>query len=691
VLRDDPAECARLSLDLAATLYHAGRPDRCASLLEDAQSLAATAGRRDLLRLARSNAIELAISECRWPASDEAIGELFREVEESGDELWRLVALHHRSRAALRRGELERAGEDNATARELAEKLGDRLEVGELWLEEGDRLLYGGDADAARVFWERAASDPPDRCDTERVAAGRLRELDWRSAGGPPREARDEISSRLSEGDYAAAETAARWTLLFGARAVSEETRAAADRILRGGGGGALADRVFGRRPTSEVASVPIAALRHLRETLAAALAGEDGSDRLESLGFAGLGLDDAEGRPLLRVGRLPEGDGTVRILEAGSARYRLRLPNGISEPLSAAAALLAETLLFRPPGSLDAPGFAEGWRRLGIVTADPSMEEPWRRLARFAAQNVTVLVHGESGSGKEAVARAVHQLSPRAAGPFVPVNVPAIPAALLESELFGHVRGAFTGAERDRAGLLEEASRGTLFLDEIGDLAPALQAKLLRTLQDRELRRVGENRSRRIDVRVVSATSRDLAREVEAGRFREDLFYRLHVAVIELPPLRRRGRDILLLARHFLDGFAREFVRGSLKLAPEAVGALHAHSWPGNVRELQNAMAQAAALADRDGVIGLPQLPEVLRQARVRYAPGESYRSRLDAHRRGMISEALEQAGGNRALAARRLGLSRQALRYLVRELGIPTGGAAGDPRASSVEAARG
>jgi transcriptional regulator with AAA-type ATPase domain len=691
VLRDDPAESARLSLDLAATLYHAGRSDRCASLLEDAQSLAATAGRRDLLRLARSNAIELAISECRWPAADEAIGELLAEAEDSGDELWRLVALHHRSRAALRRGELERAGEDNAAARALAEKLGDRLEVGELWLEEGDRLLYGGDTAAPRAFWERAASDPPDRCDTERIAAVRLRELDWRSTGGPPREAREEISARLSEGNYSAAETVARWTVLFGARAVSEEARATADQILRSGGGSALADRVFGRRPTSEVASVPIAALRDLRETLAAALAGQDGSERLASLGFPGLGLDDAEGQPLLRVGRLPDGDGTVRILEAGSARYRLRLPNGISEPLSVAAALLAETLLFRPPGSLDGAGFAEGWRRLGIVTADPSMEEPWRRLARFAPQNVTVLVHGESGSGKEAVARAVHQLSPRAAGPFVPVNVPAIPAALLESELFGHVRGAFTGAERDRAGLLEEASRGTLFLDEIGDLAPALQAKLLRTLQDRELRRVGENRSRRIDVRVVSATSRDLAREVEAGRFREDLFYRLHVAVIELPPLRRRGRDVLVLARHFLDGFAREFGRGALKLAPESVGALHAHSWPGNVRELQNAMAQAAALADRDGAIGLPQLPEVLRQARVRYAPGESYRSRLDAHRRGMISEALEQAGGNRALAARRLGLSRQALRYLVRELGIPAGGAAGDRRASRVEAARG
>ncbi len=298
-------------------------------------------------------------------------------------------------------------------------------------------------------------------------------------------------------------------------------------------------------------------------------------------------------------------------------------------------------------------------------------MEEPYRRLQRFAAQPVTVLVRGESGCGKEAVARAVHALSPRAAGPFVAVNVPAIPAALLESELFGHVRGAFTGAERDRVGLLEEAARGTIFFDEIGDLEGALQSKLLRALQDREIRRLGENRARRIDVRVVSATSRDLAREVEAGRFREDLYYRLHVAVVALPPLRERGRDVLRLARHFLEGFAREFGRGPLRLSPEAALALSAHSWPGNVRELQNAMAQAAALADADGVIGAAHLPEALRPGKAR-APAASYRCRLDAHRKGMISDALERSGGNRSVAARELGLSRQALRYLMKELQV-------------------
>jgi transcriptional regulator with PAS, ATPase and Fis domain len=253
-----------------------------------------------------------------------------------------------------------------------------------------------------------------------------------------------------------------------------------------------------------------------------------------------------------------------------------------------------------------------------------------------------------------------------------VAVNVPAIPQALLESELFGHARGAFTGADRDRKGLLEEAERGTIFFDEIGDLALPLQAKLLRALQEREVRRVGENRPRRLDVRVVSATSRNLEREVEAGRFREDLYYRLHVAVIALPPLRERGRDSQLLARAFLGRYGREYGRGDLVFAPETLAALSSHSWPGNVRELQNVVAQAAALADSGGVVGPALLPESLRRGKCGFSGTENYRARVDEHRRGLITEALERAGGNRSRAARDLGLSRQALLYLIRQLGV-------------------
>jgi DNA-binding NtrC family response regulator len=486
-----------------------------------------------------------------------------------------------------------------------------------------------------------------------------------------PESVRKELASLFESDEYAAAEQAARWHVIFRGK-LDSSWRNRADRVLRARGGEALARRVFGSEDGGEsVGLATLAAdLRNLREAVAGVLAGEERDASLAAFRLSGLALADSDSREILRFGRL-EGP-SKRRLDAGASSYELAVSPTPSGAVLDAIALILETLLFRHAPAEPPSDFAEGWRRLGVIAADTSMEEPYRRLVRLAPSPVTVLVRGESGSGKEAVARAVHALSPRARRAFVAVNVPAVPSALLESELFGHARGAFTGAERDRAGLLEEAEGGTIFFDEIGDLSAPLQAKLLRALQEREIRRVGENRSRRLDVRVVSATSRELEREVEAGRFREDLYYRLHVAVIALPPLRDRGRDVVLLARHFLERCSRDFSRGRLAFAPETLSILSTHSWPGNVRELQNVVSQAAALAAPGAVVGPDLLPEELRRRKAGNPDAGNYRARVDRHRRGLVCEALERAGGNRSKAARDLGLSRQALVYLIRELRV-------------------
>ncbi len=667
ILRDDPVERAKLSIDLAATLYHAGRPERCPTLLEHAASLAVGAGRRDLARIARSNLVEASTAACDWGSASRSVDALLESAEKDGDRTWLLVGLHHRGRIALRVGRLEDAARDNAAARELAEQLGDRLEIGELWLEEGDRCALLADEAAARRAWEQAAGDPPDRCDTDGRAAQRLAELDALSGSGTGRAAGlyGDAAGAIERGEYSVAEAVARWNVLRPG-GVPRQLGDAAGALLRSRGGAALADRAFPSQERADRRGIGL-----LREAVALGLSGEAPEGKLP-LGLAGLSVTNDRGEEVLALGTaIGPADGQAEPLRAGADEYFLRLTPPPPPEIARSAALVVETLLFRPAAASASSGFSEGWRRLGVVAGDAAMEEPYRRLVRFAPRAMTVLILGESGSGKEAVARAVHDLSPRASGPFVAVNVSAIPAALLESELFGHARGAFTGADRDRAGLLEEAARGTIFFDEIGDLALGSQAKLLRALQDREIRRVGENRARRIDVRVVSATSRDLAREVDAGRFREDLFYRLHVAVVRLPPLRGRGHDILLLARHFVAQASKENGRGDLGLSPDAAAALLAHSWPGNVRELQSAIGQAAALAEGNR-IDAALLPEAVRRSARPADPRHGYRTRVDAHRRDLILEALERSGGNRSRAARELKLSRQALLYLIRELKV-------------------
>src|SRR6185295_9634307 len=244
------------------------------------------------------------------------------------------------------------------------------------------------------------------------------------------------------------------------------------------------------------------------------------------------------------------------------------------------------------------------------LVGRSETFIEVIKQVGRVAATNLSVLLTGESGTGKEIVAAALHKRSSRAEQPFVAVNCGAISAELIESELFGHVKGSFTGADRDRRGLWEEADKGTVFLDEITETTPAFQVKLLRALQEGEIRRVGSNHTQQVDVRVLAASNRDVEAEVQAGRFRQDLFYRLNAVSINLPPLRERGEDILPLAKRFAEQVYT--LHPSLSFSPEAIRVLEQYSWPGNIRELENAVVRAASMCD--GTIRVQDLPERVR-----------------------------------------------------------------------------
>jgi two-component system, NtrC family, response regulator HydG len=315
-----------------------------------------------------------------------------------------------------------------------------------------------------------------------------------------------------------------------------------------------------------------------------------------------------------------------------------------------------------------------------GMVAEAPEMREVLRVVERVAPTDVTVLVTGESGTGKEVIARALHDRSPRARGPMVALNCSALPSELIESELFGHVRGAFTGADRDREGKVAAAHGGTLFMDEIGDLAPAAQAKLLRALEERRITPVGSTRALDVDVRIVAATNRPLDRLVAAGAFREDLFFRIGVVQLELPPLRDRRSDIPRLATHFIAHFAERHRRPPLPLAEAARRALLAYDWPGNVRELRNTIERALVLADGD-VIDLVDLPPAITHATTPLRPGDAAlaglsfaeaRDRvLHAFERSFLAAALERHGGNVSATARSLGVHRQSLQKMLKRLG--------------------
>jgi DNA-binding NtrC family response regulator len=321
------------------------------------------------------------------------------------------------------------------------------------------------------------------------------------------------------------------------------------------------------------------------------------------------------------------------------------------------------------------------------LVGAHGSMQEVFRIVHKVARSSSTVLIYGESGTGKELVARAIHVTSERRDRPFAAVNVAALPETILEAELFGYEKGAFTGADARKIGHFEQASGSTLFLDEVGELKRDLQVKLLRTLQEREVLRVGGTEPVPVDVRVVAATNRDLEREVRQGRFREDLFYRLNVIPIALPPLRERRTDIPLLVEHFLAKHAEPGrTRG---IAPEALEALVGYSWPGNVRELESAVERTLLLADGD-VVRLDELPPAVRMRSRALAGGLAIDIPdegldLDGLERGLILRAIDKSGGNVTRAARLLGLSRRTLQYRLEKIqGAPDGAAAAPNRAA-------
>jgi two-component system, NtrC family, response regulator HydG len=321
------------------------------------------------------------------------------------------------------------------------------------------------------------------------------------------------------------------------------------------------------------------------------------------------------------------------------------------------------------------AGGLAEGEDPSGMIVRS----EPMRRILdvarRVAKVDSSVLVTGESGVGKERVARVIHDESPRAGRAFVAVNCSAVSESLLESELFGHARGAFTGATTDRAGLFEAASGGTLFLDEVGEIPLPMQAKLLRALQEKEVRRVGENKNRAVDVRVVAATNRDLAEEVAAGRFRKDLYYRLRVVELRVPPLRDRKDDVLPLARLLLADASRRMSRPICSLSPEAANQLLRYDWPGNVRELSNAMERAVALAEHDRV-DVDDLPEEVRAAFPTPTVAGGVKT-LEEVEREYILSALESNGGNQSRTAEQLQIGTATLYRKLRKWGrgsVPT-----------------
>jgi two-component system nitrogen regulation response regulator GlnG len=393
---------------------------------------------------------------------------------------------------------------------------------------------------------------------------------------------------------------------------------------------------------------------------------------------------------PVIFVTGAKGADAAIEAMKEGAYDYLFKpldlaqLKQVVGDAIEVARRMRQPAVVAESPAEADVDG--------AIIGACPAMREVYKAIGRIAAQNVPVLITGESGTGKELVARAIYQHGPRAKAPFLALNCAAIPEALLESELFGHEKGAFTGADRRRIGKFEQVNGGTLLLDEIGDMPLALQAKMLRLLQEQAFERVGGNETVRTDVRLIAATHRDLRAQSDEGKIRPDLYYRLGVFTIHLPPLRERAEDLPLLVGYYVRRFGTELEREVREVAPETIQRLRGYSWPGNVRELQSVLKQALVRATGPVLLPtfLPEMPDRPGENVGVTAPAGGFNLAAfieqqlgpdsgdlyaEVHRRVdrlFLARVLEYTGGNQHQAARLLGIARHTLRMKLRDLGL-------------------
>ena len=643
---DGPAGRAAAHGKLAEIRIRTGRFAGVAETIENLRREGLMAGSAPGVVEARLLEARLFVSQGRWESALECCETALENLRGRRSGWRQLRSLRLLSaRALVQLGRVDEAAEELSETLERPLALWTPAEVDDL----APLLLLAGLRDEARA-----------------IAAGTVQEGLWGAVGeGRPPSAAD---WRLVEaqGPFRAALTVHDLVCLK-VETVPVSLVATAVRVFTAVGAEALVQRVDGARigpwralrlflatpdPDADAYRILMAAAGHPEARLA--VHGSPG-------GFDAL---DAPGEVLLH------GPGGSDRFAVDAAAGRLVLSaSGIDEPARALAAAVASRLPASIRWRRGASELAEPRRAAtsGMVGKSKALLDVQARIEKFAAHDLPVLILGESGTGKELLARQLHRSSARASRPWLAVNCAALPDGLLLSDLFGHLRGAFTGAHSDRVGVFESADGGTVFLDEIGELPWAAQGMLLRLLQEGEMRRVGESRTRRLDFRLVSATHKDLAAMVKAGKFRQDLYYRLRVAYVEAPPLREREGDVMLLAEHFLETSAA--LGQELKFSDQAGARIRNYSWPGNIRELKNAIDGAVALAEGSEIsvemLGLPEEP--VEEA----APRQSgYHWKMEQYRRRLIGKALEESGGNQARAARALGISRQALSYLVRKL---------------------